>query len=111
MCQRLGFIHGLLTWTRKFTTGRFGWFMVFNATFNNLSVITYIVVVRFIGGGNSSTWRKTTDLLQVTDKLYPIMLYQVHLVLVRLKLTTLKFTTHPPRPKLYDHSVSFLVCL
>jgi hypothetical protein len=34
--------------------------MVFNATFNNI----YIVVVSFIGGGNSE---KTTDLPQVTD--------------------------------------------
>ena len=41
MCQRLGFIHGLLTWTQKFTTGWFGWFMVFNATFYNLSVISW----------------------------------------------------------------------
>jgi hypothetical protein len=30
--------------------------MVFNATFNNISVI--MVAVSFIGGGNQRTWRK-----------------------------------------------------
>jgi hypothetical protein len=30
--------------------------MVFNANFNNISVI--IVVVNFIGGGNHSAWKK-----------------------------------------------------
>ena len=41
--------------------------MVFNATFNNISVIS----VNFIGGGNHQP-------VQVTDKLDHIMMYQVH---------------------------------
>jgi hypothetical protein len=35
----------------------------------------YIVTISFIGGGNWSTRKKTTDLSQVTDKLYYLMLY------------------------------------
>ena len=49
---------------------------------------SYIAVVSFIGGGNRST-QKTTDLSQVIDKLYHIMLYQVHLAWAGLELTTL----------------------
>ena len=38
-------------------TVQVGWFMVFNATFNTISVIS-IMVVSFIGGGSRSTWIK-----------------------------------------------------
>ena len=37
--------------------------MVFNATFNNISVIVFVhVTVSFIGGGNQSTRRKPPTL-------------------------------------------------
>ena len=58
--------------------------MVFNATLNNISVISWLPVLLV---EETRVPGETTDLL-VTDKLYPIMLYQVH-PLAGFKLTTL----------------------
>ena len=58
-------------------------FVLFNATFNNILVISWWSVLlveetRKSGG-------KTTDLPQTTDKLHYIMLYRVHLAMIGIR--------------------------
>ena len=54
------------------------WFMVFIAIFNNIAVYRS---GRFYWWRKPEYLEKTTDLSQVTDKLYHIMLYRVHLAM------------------------------
>ena len=52
--------------------------MVFNATFNNISVTLWQSVLYW---RKTEYTEKTIDLPQVTDKFYHIQLYQVHLTM------------------------------
>jgi hypothetical protein len=65
--------------------------MVFNATLNNISVISWLPVLLV---EETRVPGETTDLLLVTDKLYPIMLYQVHPTISRIRTNNFSGDRH-----------------
>jgi hypothetical protein len=73
-----------VTWWHFLLIDWLVWFLVFIATFNNISVMS-----DKCPGGQFYGWRKPEYPQETTDKLFHIMLYRVHLAWVRFELTTL----------------------
>jgi hypothetical protein len=72
------FRHGIIRGLVKVNYIRSKLVFVYGVYLHCYRYFSYGVVVSFIGCGKTEYLEKTTDLLQVSDKLYHIMLYRVH---------------------------------
>ena len=93
--------------------GSYGWIMVYGVHCHFQQYFSYIMADRFYWWRKLEYPKKPTELLQVTDKLYHIMLYQVHLSWAGFKLMPCLWGTdcigrHKSQlPYDHDHDCSF----